>query len=695
MSDRAETSLQYLKGVGPKRARALESLGLKTLRDLLLYFPFRHEPEQGELPIADLVEGTVATIRGSICHVARRHPMLVAEVDDGSQACELRWFNATHVARNLRSGATVIATGKVKRYNGILHLAQPRVEVYPPDADGPPNPVQPRLVGVYRVNPQVTNAGLRAAIDTLLPEAEAILDEPLPIALREARDLPDRVAAVRGMHQPASEAELERARRRIAYEELFLMQLGLAVRRRHLLDREHGYKLRITPEIDRRIRARFPFPLTSFQDDALREIVRDLADGRPMTRLLQGDVGSGKTVVALYACLLAIAGGHQAAIMAPTEVLAQQHYARIEQYLRGSRVRRALLRGRMKPVERNRIIADTEAGRLNLLVGTHALLQSDVAFQSLGLVIVDEQHKFGVQQRVGLRTKGVRPHCLVMTATPIPRSLAMTVLGDLEVSAIRGAPPGRGSVRTRIIWPAKWHEALAALRPRLEAGEQAYFVCPAIGGGDAEEDARKKVRLVTAEESFARLAEGPWAGLRLGLLHGSLKADEKQAVLDRFAANELHAVVATTVVEVGVDVPNATMMVIENADRFGLSQLHQLRGRVGRGRGDSLCLLIARSRSAKVRERLGVLRETTDGFRIAETDLKLRGPGELLGTRQHGLPELQVASMVDDFELLELARDDAFALAAEDPKLMRPEHKRLRAAVRRQLGDRLTLLDSG
>ncbi|RMF74001.1 MAG: ATP-dependent DNA helicase RecG [Planctomycetota bacterium] len=519
------------------------------------------------------------------------------------------------------------------------------------------------------------------------------------------------------MHRPESDEALQRARRRMAFEEFFVLELAMALRRRHLLDRFEGRRLPASLEIDRRIRARFPFQLTDDQNRAIREIATDLDSGRPMTRLLQGDVGSGKTVVALYACLLAVAHKRQAAIMAPTEILAAQHFRSIETYLAGSRVRRTLLRGKLGRKARGEALAAIEAGEIDLVVGTQALLERDVAFRDLALVVVDEQHKFGVLQRVEFRTKGPQPHCLVMTATPIPRTLAMTVFGDLDVSVIESSPPGRGSVSTFVVAPRQWASVMRRVREKIEAGEQAYVVCPLIGdadgsgddpaggsrdaasksdaGGVAEAADKPRAKLASAIEVYERLTQGPWRGLKIGLLHGALPPEEKQRVIQAFAAGELQAIVSTTVVEVGVDVPNASIMVIENADRFGLSQLHQLRGRIGRGSRDATCVLIARSRGAKARERLETLARETNGFRIAEADLRLRGPGELLGTRQSGLPELRFGDLVQDFELLESARRDAFALVGQDPHLKRPEHAGLRLELQRMFRGRLALLDAG
>jgi ATP-dependent DNA helicase RecG len=423
-----------------------------------------------------------------------------------------------------------------------------------------------------------------------------------------------------------------------------------------------------------------------------------------MSRLLQGDVGSGKTVVALYACLVAVAHKRQAAIMAPTEILAQQHAQKIEEYLAGSRVRRAFLHGGLSREARRERLAAIEAGEIDLVVGTQALLEKDVGFADLAMIVVDEQHRFGVLQRAGIRTKGPTPHFLVMTATPIPRTLAMTVFGDLDASILRASPPGRGRIETHVVAAREWDALMRDVRRRLEAGEQAYIVCPRIGEdvGQAEPTSVREPdaaeELASARREHERLVSGPLKGLSVGLLHGGMRSGDKDATLREFRSGAHRALVATTVIEVGVDVPNASIMVVQHAERFGLAQLHQLRGRVGRGVRDSSCFLVSHTRrgaASKSNERLAVLAQTTDGFKIAEADLRHRGPGELLGTRQHGLPELRIGDLVRDFSVLEQARQDAFELIEIDPELKRPEHARFRERLIAMFKGKLSLIEAG
>jgi ATP-dependent DNA helicase RecG len=699
---RSDSPIQYVKGIGPKRAEWFATIGVHTVGELLEYFPFRHESDRGEVAIEDLVPGMTATVRGEVVEVGGRPPALRCEVDDGTGTCVLRWFDRKFAARSLFRGVTVMATGRVQIYDGLPELVHPRVQVFEPRAVLMSQSAGPRQVGVYRGNDTIKSPLIRRAVLNVLMQSHLPVDEVLPPPLLARRKLTSREQAIRHMHCPTRDADLAQARTRLAYEEFLLMELAMALRRRKRLALQAGQKLFVTPEIEARIRARFPFTLTAAQDEAVAEIVRDLQSGRPMTRLLQGDVGSGKTVVALYACLIAVANGKQAAIMAPTEILAHQHFTNIDRYLRNSRVRYVLLRGKLGKKERAETLAAIESGQIDLVVGTQALIQKDVAFNHLAVVIVDEQHKFGVLQRHEFRTKGPLPHYLVMTATPIPRTLAMTVFGDLDVSLIKQPPPGRGRIITKVVTGQQWDTVMGYVRQRLEEGEQAYVVCPLIGrsirapsgseGSGSEESGPAALTAVT--EAYRRLYDGPWRGLNIGLLHGSLRPAEKQATIDAFATGRLHAVIATTVVEVGVDVPNATIMIVEHAERYGLSQLHQLRGRVGRGSQESLCVLIGHGPAGKAAERLEVMTQTTDGFRIAEVDLRQRGPGQLFGTRQHGLPELHVANIVEDFGLLEQARQDAFNIVDRDPSLTRPEHQPLLPALKRMFGQKLALIDA-
>ncbi len=692
--------VQFLRGVGPARAKFLADLGVNTVADLIEYFPFRYEEQGRPQPIDTLQLNESATIIGVVDSVRHRSgfgkPTANIRLSDGTGTVLAMWFNATYLRDRLARGQVLRLFGQVSEYRDLAQLVNPRVEWLDPEAD-PASWDYARMVPVYRATSGLASSQIARLVETALAEALGAVPEPLPEPIRRRRGFPPRAEAIAEVHHPRSPERLAPARRRLAYEELFMMQLAISLQRRWAADHARAAPLLTTPEIDKRIRRRFPFTLTVAQDRVVAEITADLARDKPMTRLLQGDVGSGKTVVALYAGLVAIAGRTQCAILAPTAVLAAQHFAGIEKYLTGSRVRRCLLTGKTPKARRDTMLHAIADGEMNLIVGTQALLEQQVRFANLGLVIVDEQHKFGVSQRATLRGKKTAdqpapattvPHYLVMTATPIPRTLSMTVFGDLDVSIIDKLPPGRQPITTRIVRPEAEPKAWLAVRRRIARGDQVYVVYPLVEESDA-------LDLKAATVEVDRVARDLLPGARVGLLHGRTSKNEKQAVMREFTRGKLDALVATTVVEVGVDVPNATVMVIQHAERYGLSALHQLRGRVGRGSKPSICLLMTDTRGDVASQRLGILCETTDGFRIAEEDLRIRGPGELLGTRQHGWPEFRVANLLEDVDLLMQARDDAARIVRDDPRLRMPAHAALRSELRRRFRDKVALIDIG
>ena len=678
-------------------------MGIQTVADLVMYFPFRFEEQPRPQSIDSLILDESATVIGKVESIKTRGghgrfspSVLNVMIRDGTGRMRATWFNADYLHDRVQRGQVLRLFGKVSVEGDLGQLTNPKVEWLDPDGD-PAGWDFARLVPIYRACGNLTSSHIARIVESVLDESAKLVAEPLPAWLPRERDLPSRGTAIMAMHRPQTLDQVAPARRRLAYEELLFMQLAVTLQRSWAARNLRAPALPNSEKIDLRIRRRFPFALTDSQNRVIREIVADLGRDRPMTRLLQGDVGSGKTVVALYAALVTVANRRQCAILAPTEVLANQHYAGIEKYLAGSRVRRCLLTGRTTGAARRQAMEAIAKGEMDLVVGTQALLESKVRFSSLALVIVDEQHKFGVVQRATLKnatlpgeTPGppVVPHYLVMTATPIPRTLSMTVFGDLDVSVIDKLPPGRQPIVTRLITPRQEPEAWAAVRRRIASGDQVYIVYPLV-----EESDSLDLKAATAEVD--RVAHELLPGTRVGLLHGRMKKQEKATVMQDFTEHRLDVLVSTTVIEVGVDVPNATVMIVQHAERYGLSALHQLRGRVGRGSKPSACLLMSDGRGETAGRRLKALCQTTDGFKIAEEDLALRGPGELLGTRQHGFPEFLVANLIEDVDLLMKARDDAARLVREDPSLRRPHHALLKAELRRKFRDKIALIDVG
>ena len=661
------TPLQFLKGVGPRRAADLARAGLHTLDDLLHRFPTRYEDRSGFQSIAALRPGQSVSlavrILSSGLRTTRRPGFKIFEALVGDATGSLRavWLNQPFLRDVLAAGLQVVLFGPVEmRGHGGLQITNPQYEILE-DEDGETVHTG-RIVPVYEKAGSVTPKMQRRLVYDALQQLPADLPDHLPEEVRARLQLPARAAALHAAHFPPSDALLEAlnrfatpAQRRLIFEEAFLFQVGVLARRRAADAERKPQVVQVDDRIRESARRVLPFRLTGGQRQALKEIVDDLQRPQPMNRLLQGDVGAGKTIVALLAALVAMENDLQVALMAPTEILAEQHFLSVSRLLQQSRFRVALLTGAVPARKRREELAEIESGSIQLIVGTHALVQGDVRFQRLGLVIIDEQHRFGVLQRAALREKGLTPDVLVMTATPIPRTLALTVYGDLDVSVIRELPPGRLPVRTIAKPESRRDEIHRFVREQLEAGRQAYVIYPLVEESD-------KVDLRAATEMADHLAQEVFPDFRVGLMHGRLKADGKDRVMKAFAAGELHLLVSTTVVEVGVDVPNASVMVVEHAERFGLSQLHQLRGRVGRGRHQSFCCLLYQAPlSDEARGRLQAMTETTDGFDLAERDLVLRGPGDFFGTRQAGLPTFRIVDLVRDRDLLDAAHREAAA----------------------------------
>jgi ATP-dependent DNA helicase RecG len=685
-----QIGLETLPGISEARLELLGRLGLRTIGDLFFHFPRSYEDLNDVRPIAALSEGSIQTVQGEVVEIDGRSlndgrtVVSVVLSDDGKNCLEGVWFNQSFAAKRFRYGQRLSFSGKPKWYRDHWQMSSPRVQIL----DGGSAGEEPGVVPVYPLTEDLRPEHLRPILDRALNLHAAHVADVLPPALRHKHDWPTYQQALRDIHFPTSLAVATRGRRRFVYEEFLILQLALALRRREIRDEGRAPRLISTPAINGRIRRLFPFRLTADQDRAVAEVCRDLAVEKPMQRLLQADVGAGKTAVAVYALLVTVANKHQAALMAPTEVLARQHARTLDRYLAHSRVRRQLLTGALTSAERREALAALAAGEIDLVVGTQALVQEDVRFARLGLVVIDEQHKFGVHQRARFRRLGVDPHYLVITATPIPRTAALTVFGDLDVSLIRELPPGRQPVATR--WePAGQRERVyARLREGMAQGRQGYVVCPLV-----EESATLDVK--AAIQTHEELQAGAFRDFRVGLLHGRQDEETKAAVMERFRQRELDVLVCTSVIEVGIDVPNATLLVIEHAERFGLSQLHQLRGRVSRGSVAGQCFLFAEPPGEEGRDRLRAFLRTTDGFALAEEDMRLRGVGEFFGTRQHGIGELRIGNLITDGELLRQARKDAFAVVADDARLRRPEHTLLRAAVLERYGKTLDLAEIG
>jgi ATP-dependent DNA helicase RecG len=667
---RLDMAVKFLKGVGERRAEQLERLGIRTARDLLWHLPHRYVDASSVTPLARaeigqevacvgrvVAKGVVPTRRGlRIFHAVLR---------DDSGVLECVWPGQAFLDRSIAVGQTLLVSGPVRFYHG-RQLA-PREYVVLSDADGDDPLAAGRVLPVYPATEGLSHKIIRSLIDRHLDALIALAEDPVPPAIRAEAGLAPLAEALRAVHRPESAFQAEAGRRRLAFDELLDLQLML-IRARAVAKRQRsGVAFTLRRDLTSRLKAALPWELTGDQQRALREVTGDMTAPDRMHRLLMGDVGTGKTVVALFAMLLAVENEFQAALMAPTELLAEQHAATLGRLLEPLELRPELLLGRQSAGEKAAVRVRLADGAARLVVGTHALMQEGVTFRRLGLVVIDEQHRFGVEQRAALIGKGAAPDVLLLTATPIPRSLALTLYGDLDVSTLRERPPGRGSVRTAVRGAGQRDRVLEFVRAECSGGRQAYIVLPVI-----EESERADLRAAT---SMSQALAARWPALTVGLVHGRLKPEERDDVMRRFRAGAIQVLVATTVIEVGIDVPDATIMVIEHPERFGLAQLHQLRGRIGRGAGESYCILLSEGEPPP---RLTAFAATTDGFRIAELDLEERGMGDLIGARQSGGVEVRHARLPADADLLQQARDIAGRLIAADPALQRPEHHRLR-----------------
>ncbi|MCC0695421.1 ATP-dependent DNA helicase RecG [Clostridioides sp. ES-S-0048-02] len=665
--------VQYVKGIGPKKACKLNKLGIFTLKDLLYYFPRQFEDRNNLKKIAQLENDEKATIKAVISNINTFSPkegMTLTKIDvkDETGSAKLVFFNKTYIKNTFRPGDSILVFGKVKKRFNNLELTSCELEYL---TNSPKNTC--RFMPVYQLTYGVTNKEIMSIIKTVLEDKELIMQEYMPQRIIEKYRLCNIDFAVRNIHSPSNKESLKIALYRIVFEELLILQLGLFVFKSGR-NKENGIKF-TTSESLKNIISSLPFKLTKAQNRALDEIINDMNSDKIMNRLVQGDVGSGKTVVALLALANCVLNGYQGALMAPTEILAGQHYISLTETLKDFGINVGLLIGSLTKKQKDMVLEQIKNNEIDILIGTHALIEDKVEFNNIGLVITDEQHRFGVMQRSRLSLKGINPDILVMTATPIPRTLALILYGDLDISIIDELPPGRQPIETLAIEKSKRDRAYNNLvRREVESGRQVYIVCPLVEESESIE-AKSAVELV--EELRAEY----FSDLRLGLLHGKMKSSEKDEVMSNFKNKEIDILVSTTVIEVGVNVPNATLMIIENAERFGLAQLHQLRGRVGRGSHKSYCVLIYDSKTDVCRQRMSIMEETNDGFRISEKDLEIRGPGEFFGTRQHGLPELKVANLFKHIKILKLAQQEARYILGEDNNLQLKENIPLKKEI--------------
>ncbi|MEC8591385.1 MAG: ATP-dependent DNA helicase RecG [Planctomycetota bacterium] len=687
--DDLKTEVQFLRGVGPRRAEMLQRMGLRTVRDLIFFFPRDYQTLAAVTPIDSLLESESASVHGELESVSSRRTrrgmhLVTARLSTHEGEVKVAWFNQPFLANRLHNGMRVVLSGKPKKRDGQWEFSNPKWMVLREDEAVPSGQILP----VYRLTegmpPQQMRSIVASALGNFLPSVE----EVLPESFRRDHQLISIHEALKGIHAPESEPQLEEARRRLVFQELLVLQLALAMRRENLQLKSRAPRLTSNAKIDARICRLFPFDLTEAQRRAIDEICVDLGREVPMNRLLQGDVGAGKTVVAFYAMLLAVAHQHQAVLMAPTEILAEQHFKNLQRLLSHSHVSVGQLTGRLKQRERTDLLEQLESGDIDILVGTQAILQPGVRFRALAIVVIDEQHKFGVKQRAVLREAGEDPHYLVMTATPIPRTMTMTAFGDLDVSTLEGRPPNRQTIHSYLGEEDSRDSWWDFFRKKLDEGRQGYVVTPLVEETDDAQEASVK-------SVFENLCNEALSGYRVGLLHGRQTPEEKADAMFQFSTGELQVLVATSVLEVGIDVPNATLMTIESGERFGLSQLHQLRGRVSRGTHPGFVCVFADPKGDQGRERLEAFVKSNDGFELAELDFSFRGPGNMLGTRQHGMPPLRVADLLRDRDVVLEARQAAQSLIGQESQWLDPQFEPLRKQVLRRYESVLDLGDVG
>ncbi len=691
-----DSPVQYVKGVGPKRAAVLNKSGIHTVEDLLYHFPRRYLDRSRVQRIGSLRTGQDVTVIAQIQSAQtlqgrrKRYSVLVG---DGTGFMHCLWFQGiSYISKVFKGGETVAFSGKVAFYKGP-QLVHPEFDIIS-DPEDPDTIHTGGIIPMYPSTESLSRAGLdsrgfRRILHDLVTLSFPSIEETLSESILKRLSLPDLFQSLKNIHFPQSWPLFDKVQYRLKFEELFYIQLFLRLQRQKRKIEKKGIAFNHVGEQTRNLVDKLPFELTDAQKRVLREIHTDMKSNKPMNRLLQGDVGSGKTVIACILMMIAVENGYQTALMAPTEILAEQHYLTVHKWLESLGAKVGMLKGSQSAAEKKAVYEKLQTGEINIVVGTHALIQDKVEFDKLGFVVVDEQHRFGVLQRANLMRKGVSPDVLVMTATPIPRTLALTLYGDLDVSILNELPKGRQPIRT--VWRAenKRDAVYEFIRDEIQKGRQVYIVYPLV-------EESEKMDLAAATEGHAHLLQNVFPELHVGLLHGRMKAEEKESVMQAFKSGEIHILVSTTVIEVGVDVPNASMMLIENAERFGLTQLHQLRGRIGRGTHKSTCVLLAQYPiSDDGKKRLKTMTETQDGFKISEVDLEIRGPGELFGTRQSGLLNLKIANLATDFEILQKARDEADRIVEDDPVLSKSENESIGRVYQEKYRHQFGLIEVG
>ena len=696
------TSIQYIKGVGPKIASLLARRGIKTIEDALYLFPHRYDDRRNLRKVAQLRAGEVQQVAGDVLvtgevRLSARRKIFEVIIGDGTGTLTLKWFNYNkkYIQSLYPEGCRILASGEVKLYSGSKEIIHPDIEILEAGEDELDS--FKRILPVYPLTEGISQRLMRKIMARVLTEFVDDIADGIPEPIRRQRQLLPIKESMKEVHFPSNDADLDAlltketaSHKGLVYDEFFFLELGIAMRKRGIEIRK-GVEIRSRGRLKSKLLEILPFKLTAAQEKVIGEIESDLTLPSPMHRLLQGDVGCGKTMVALMAALHAVEEGYQVAIMAPTEILAEQHYINMRSFAEKLGIKTKLIRGSLTGKEKKEVTEAIGKGDIELIIGTHALIQEGVSFKRLGLGIIDEQHRFGVVQRAKLGEMGcggIAPNILVMTATPIPRSLAMTVYGDLELSVIDELPPGRKEIKTKVFHERDRAKVYKLIEREVQKGRQAYIVYPLV-------DESEKMELMDAT-GMADELQSVFKNYKVGLIHGKMKVDEKESVMAAFKDGLINLLVSTTVIEVGIDVPNATIMVIEHAERFGLSQLHQLRGRVGRGNDTSTCVLLAQYRkSDEARERLRVMENFTSGFDISEADLKIRGPGDFLGTRQSGMPDFRIGNILKDERILKVSREDAFAVIEKDPKLKLPEHRLLKSVLEDRWKGRLELAGVG